>query len=196
MGHEPRPLRASTAFSAPVLLLLAGIVVVLTVGVVSLYGISATALAYSFFVVVGVWLSAIDLRFRILPNRVVVPAIGIGLVLLVVATFLDRAPFAQGDVAGQMLRVLAGGFVLFVVYLLLALISPRSLGMGDVKFAGLIGIYLAAEGWRTLLIGAAAGFVCAAAVGVALLVLRRTTLRASIPFGPMMFCGALIALAL
>jgi leader peptidase (prepilin peptidase)/N-methyltransferase len=195
MGHEPRPLRASTALPAPVLLLLAGIVVALTVGVVSLYGISATALAYSFFVVVGVWLSAIDLRFRILPNRVVVPAIGIGLVLLVVATFLDRAPFAQGDVAGQTLRVLAGGFVLFAVYLLLALISPRSLGMGDVKFAGFIGIYLAAEGWRTLLIGAAAGFVCAAVVGVALLVLRRTTLRASIPFGPMMFSGALIALA-
>jgi leader peptidase (prepilin peptidase)/N-methyltransferase len=196
MGHEPTPPSANIAFSGRVMLMLAGIVVVLITGVVGLHGFTTTALAYTFFVVIGVWLSAVDLRLRILPNRVVVPATVIGLVLVLTATVIDEAPFALGDVAGQALRVVSGGFLLFVVFLALALISPRGLGMGDVKFAGFIGIYLAFDGWRTLLTGAAAGFVLAATVGLALLVLKRTTLKASIPFGPMMFCGAVLALAL
>jgi leader peptidase (prepilin peptidase)/N-methyltransferase len=196
MGHEPTPPSASTTFSWRVLLLLAVVAAGLIVGVVGLYGLTATALAYAFFVGVGVWLSAVDLRLRILPNRVVVPATAIGLVLLLAAAVIDDAPSAQGDVAGHALRVVLGGFLLFVVFLALALISPRGLGMGDVKFAGFVGIYLAFDGWRTLLLGAAAGFVGAAIVGLVLLVLRRTTLGASIPFGPMMFCGAVFALAL
>jgi leader peptidase (prepilin peptidase)/N-methyltransferase len=196
MGHEPTLPSATPTFSWRVLLLLAVVAAGLIVGVVGLYGLTATALAYAFFVGVGVWLSAVDLRLRILPNRVVVPATVIGLVLLLAAAVIDDAPSAQGDVAGHALRVVLGGFLLFVVFLALALISPRGLGMGDVKFAGFVGIYLAFDGWRTLLLGAAAGFVGAAIVGLVLLVLRRTTLGASIPFGPMMFCGAVFALAL
>jgi leader peptidase (prepilin peptidase)/N-methyltransferase len=187
---------ANPIFSTRVLLLLAAIVVALGAGVVGLYGLTVTALAYLFFVVVGVWLSAVDIRLRILPNRVVVPATGIGLVLLLAATTIDGASEGWEGVAQNALRVVIGGVVLFGVFLVLALISPRGLGMGDVKFAGFVGIYLASDGWRTLLVGAAAGFVGAAIVGVVLLILRRTTLGASIPFGPMMFLGALVALAL
>jgi leader peptidase (prepilin peptidase)/N-methyltransferase len=193
VGQNPTLPGADPIFSSRVLLMLGGIVVVLGAGVVGLYGLTVTALAYLFFVVVGVWLSAVDIRLRILPNRVVVPAAGIGLVLLLAATTIDGA--SEG-VAQHALRVVIGGVVLFGVFLVLALISPRGLGMGDVKFAGFVGIYLASDGWRTLLIGAAAGFVGAAIVGVVLLVLRRTTLGAAIPFGPMMFLGALVALAL
>jgi leader peptidase (prepilin peptidase)/N-methyltransferase len=196
MGHKTTSPSAGITFSVRVLLLLAGVAAGLIVGVVSVYGVTATALAFAFFVVIGVWLSAIDLRLRILPNRVVVPATVVGLVLLLAATVIDDAPSTQGDVAGQVLRVVFGGLLLFVVFLVLALISPRGLGMGDVKFAGFVGIYLAFDGWQTLLLGAAAGFVFAAIVGLVLLVVKRTTLGASIPFGPMMFCGALFALAL
>jgi leader peptidase (prepilin peptidase)/N-methyltransferase len=196
MSREPSLQREAAAFSGPVWLVLLSIVAALIVGAVYLYGYTASAVAYSFFIFVGVWLSAIDLRLRILPNRIVVPSIGIGLVLLLVATVVDEGAIGQGDVTPQAVRVVLGGIVLFVVFLGLALISPRGLGMGDVKFAAFIGIYLAFEGWRTLLLGAAAGFICAAVAGIALLILKRTTLRATIPFGPMMFCGALAAIAL
>jgi leader peptidase (prepilin peptidase)/N-methyltransferase len=196
MTHEPPYPRPGTSFSGRSLLVISLIAAALIVGVVYVHGYTATALAYSFFIVAGVWLSAVDLRWRILPNRVVVPSIGIGLVLLLVATVVDGAATLEGDVAGQALRVVLGGLALFVVFLALALISPRGLGMGDVKFAAFVGVYLAADGWRTLLLGAAAGFVCAAVAGIALLVLKRTTLNATIPFGPMMFFGALLALAI
>jgi leader peptidase (prepilin peptidase)/N-methyltransferase len=165
------------------------ITVGLLAGVGAVFGFTVTALAYAVFVTVGVALSAIDLKHRILPNRIVLPATAIGLVVLVTAATVD------GDVAEQVLRTVLGGVALFGVYLVLALVSPNGMGMGDVKFAGFVGMFLAFDGWRTLLVGAAVSFVLAALVGVVLLLLRRADRTSTIPFGPLMFLGALIALA-
>jgi leader peptidase (prepilin peptidase)/N-methyltransferase len=163
-------------------------------GVVLLHGFSLTALAYSFFVVIGVWLSAVDLRFRILPNRVVLPAIGIGLVLLLAAGAADGGVSSQADVAGQALRVVLGGSALFVVFLTLALISPKGLGMGDVKLAALVGMFLAFDSWTSVFLGTAVSFICAALIGGLLLMTRRAGPAATIPFGPLMFLGAALVL--
>ena len=75
-------------------------------------------------VVVAVALSWIDLRERRLPNRIVLPAIAASVPLLLGAAVLD------GDLA-RWLTALAGGAALFVLYLVLALVSPRGMGMGD-----------------------------------------------------------------
>jgi leader peptidase (prepilin peptidase)/N-methyltransferase len=183
-------------FSTPILALLATLATLLCVGVVVRWGFTATALAYAFFVVSGLWLSAIDLRLRILPNRIVVPSIGLGLVLLVVAALADHTGQWPGDAVSDVLRVVLGSAVLFVLYLALALISPRGLGMGDVKFAAFIGMYLAYVSWDALLLGAVAGFIGAAIVGIVMLTIRRVGWGATIPFGPMMFGGAALVLAL
>ena len=55
--------------------------------------------------------------------------------------------------------------MLFVVFLVLALISPRSIGMGDAKLAALLGLYLGWLGWGLVLRGAA-GFVVQAVLAV------------------------------
>jgi leader peptidase (prepilin peptidase)/N-methyltransferase len=185
----------SAAFSTRQRVATAVLAVALVGGVVLLRGITVTALAYAFFVVVGVVLSAVDLRLRIIPNRIVVPATGVALVLLAAASALDRdGALHSGDV-GQVVRVVLGGAALFLTFLVLALISPGGLGMGDVKFAAFIGIHLAFEGWRELLYGAAAGFIGAAVVGAVLLLTRRVARSSSIPFGPLMFLGAAVVLA-
>ena len=76
---------------------------------------------------------------------------------------------------------------------ILALISPGGLGMGDVKLAGLLGLYLAYLGSRALLLGVAGGFVLAAVVGIELLATHRADRKTMVPFGPAMLLATLIA---
>jgi leader peptidase (prepilin peptidase)/N-methyltransferase len=188
-------IRASMRLTTPQRVVTAALAVLLVVGVVLLRGFTVTALAYASFVVVGVVLSAIDLRRRVIPNRIVVPATGVGLVLLVAASAIDPdGGLHDGDV-GQIVRVVFGGSALFLAFLVLALISPRGMGMGDVKMAAFVGIHLAFEGWRELFYGAAAAFIGAAVVGAALLVTRRAARSSTIPFGPLMLLGAVVVLA-
>jgi len=136
---------------------------------------------------VAVLLAAIDLRHRLLPNRVLLPALAAGAVLLALAAALTGA-------WSDLLRAGLGAVALFAVFLVLALISPRSLGMGDVKLAGLIGLYLGWLGWSTLVVGALAGFVVQAVVALVLLAGRRVGLRSELPFGPAMLVGAALAI--
>lgn len=138
---------------------------------------------------VAVLLAIVDLRCRLLPDRIVLPALGIGAVLLALAAA------AEGEWA-HLGRAVAGAAVLFSAYLVLALIAPSGLGMGDVKLAALLGLYLGWLGWTVLVTGAVAGFVVQAAVAVVLLATRRIGLRGELPFGPAMLLGAALAMAL
>ncbi len=93
-----------------------------------------------------------------------------------------------------LLRAGVGAAVLFAVFLFLALVSPSGLGMGDVKLAALLGLYLGWLGWGVLVVGAASGFVVQAVVAVALLAVRRIGLRGELPFGPAMLVGAALVI--
>jgi leader peptidase (prepilin peptidase)/N-methyltransferase len=164
------------------------------VGTAVLFGLTAWRFglvwelpAYLLLAAVAVLLTAVDLRHRLLPNRVVLPAIGAGAVLLTVAA-------AAEGVWSDLLRAGLAAGVLFAVFLVLALISPRSLGMGDVKLAALVGLFLGWLSWGAVIVGAAAGFVVQALVALALLAARRIGLRGELPFGPSMLIGALLAI--
>mgnify|MGYP001182390769 CR=1 FL=1 len=91
-------------------------------------------------------------------------------------------------------RAAAGGAALAGFYLLLALISPSGMGMGDVKAAAGLGIMLAWRGWTFLIAGGFAGFLFAAAYGITLLISGRATRRQQIPFGPFMIAGAFLVI--
>lgn len=151
------------------------------------FGLSWELPAFLFLAAAGVLLAVIDLQHHLLPNRVVVPSIGIGAVLLLAAALAER----EWD---ALLRAVVGAAVLFAVYLALALISPRGLGMGDVKLAAFVGLYLGWIGWGAVLVGAAAGFVIQALLAVVLLAGRRIGLRGELPFGPAMLLGTAVAI--
>ncbi|MEG3613962.1 prepilin peptidase [Isoptericola haloaureus] len=130
----------------------------------------------------------IDLVTYRLPD-VVVGSAALGLLAgLVVAA-------ALGDDWSRLLTAVLGGVALFAVYLVLAMISPSSLGFGDVKLAGVLGLLLGWWGWQAVAYGTLAAFVVFAVGALMLLAARRTSLRDDLPFGPAMILGAALGLA-
>ncbi|MGY1603477.1 prepilin peptidase [Geodermatophilus sp. SYSU D00815] len=163
----------------------------LELGTGGLLGLLAAALgpswstpAFLAVAAVGVLLAVVDLRHRLLPDRVVVPALAGCLVLLTAAA-------ALGGEWPRLLRAVLGAAALFAVFLALALVSPGGMGMGDVKLAALLGLPLGWLGWGAVVLGAAAGFLVQAALALVLLATGRVGPRGELPFGPAMLAGAL-----
>jgi leader peptidase (prepilin peptidase)/N-methyltransferase len=145
--------------------------------------------AHLYFAAISIALTAIDLDTHRLPNVIVLPAYGVGVVLL------GTAAVFGADLEGAA-RAAAGAGLLFALYLVLALISPRGMGMGDVKLAGVIGLFLGYSGWAALAVGTLSAFLLGGVVGIALIAARRARRNTGIPFGPWMLGGAWVGILL
>jgi leader peptidase (prepilin peptidase)/N-methyltransferase len=143
--------------------------------------------AFLWFASIGVALALIDLDVRRLPNAIVLPSYPIMLLLLAGAAAWQDDWWSFG-------RAVIGGVALFAFYFLLVLAYPAGMGWGDVKLAGLVGGVLAYLSWGALLVGAFAGFVLGAVVGVAVMAAGRGGRKTALPFGPFMIAGVLLAL--
>lgn len=125
-------------------------------------------------------IALIDLDHRIIPNRLT--ALGAAAALAIgAAADLDGVP--QQLIAGAA----AGGFLL-----LAALARPGGMGMGDVKLAGVLGLFLGREVAVALLVALLAGTLAGAVV-----MARRGVgegRRTAIPFGPFLALGGAVAL--
>jgi leader peptidase (prepilin peptidase)/N-methyltransferase len=122
----------------------------------------------------------IDLDSRIIPNRITLPA--------AVAAVIAGAATRPSGLPEQLIAgAAAGGFLLIFV-----LAYPRGMGMGDVKLAGVLGLFLGRSVGVAILsgtlIGALAGAVVMARVGVG------AGRKTAVPFGPFLALGGLIAL--
>ena len=150
------------------------------------FGYSAALPAYLYLGAIGVALAFIDLDTKRLPDKLTLPSYAVALVLLAVPAVVEGA-------WGSWLRALLGGLALGAFYFILWFVYPSGMGFGDVKFAGVLGIYLGWLSWATVAVGAFLGFLLGGVVGVLLLVTRRATRKTGIPFGPFMIVGALLA---
>lgn len=158
-------------------------------GAAAVASASLVLAAFLVLAAVSISLSAIDLELRRLPNPIVLAAFIAGALLLVPAILLAGQPMLLVSAA-----VGAGGSFLF--YLLLAVLGRGGMGMGDVKLAGALGLYLGALGWAPLVVGVLAAFMIGAIAGVIVLITRRSMRDRSLPFGPWMFVGAWIGIIL
>lgn len=155
------------------------------------------------FVAGGVVLGIVDVVEHRLPNVVlwrtaVAVAAAIGFATggrIVVAGVSDGWSQVWPLVAGP-LWVLAGAAAMFIIYLVIALVAPSAMGMGDVKLSALIGGLLGWFGVAPWIIGLIGAFVVGGVLAIGLLVAKKVTIKASIPFGPSMLIGALIAVLL
>jgi leader peptidase (prepilin peptidase)/N-methyltransferase len=170
-------------------------------------------LTLAVFASLSVALTLIDLDTRRLPNAIVLPGWA-AIVLLLLITTLAGAPTSSAtqvvgsaaqDAAGGatpgvdwwlFVRALIGGAALFLFYYVVRWVSPRGMGGGDVKLAGLVGTVLGWFGWAPLAVGAFAAFALGGVFGLALMVAGRARRRTAIPFGPWMLAGAWLGIAI
>ncbi len=146
-------------------------------------------LALLYFLVMGVRLSIIDIREHRLPNRIVFPSYVIG------ALLLSGAAAAAGEWF-RLVPIAAGAAILWVAYFMLRVIYPAGMGYGDVKLAGVLGLYLGYCSWGHLLWGSFAAFLLGGLWGVVILLSRRGDRKSDMPFGPFMIVGAAAAMLL
>jgi leader peptidase (prepilin peptidase)/N-methyltransferase len=157
------------------------------VGASALVAEVLTLVAFLYLAAISILLTAIDLDVRRLPNSIVLPSYLVGGIPLTAAALLGGRP--------EVLLVAGIGLVASVLfYGVLWFAKPGGMGFGDVKAAGVLGMYLGFLGWPQLAVGVAAAFLLGGLFGLALLATRRAGRGTSIPFGPWMFLGAWIGI--
>ncbi len=147
------------------------------------FGLSWELPAFLYLAAITVALTMIDIDVHRLPDAIVLPSYVVAGVLLLAAVVL------QGD-AAVAIRIALAGLALYAFYFALAFIYPAGMGFGDVKLAGVLGLYLGYLGWGEVVTGAFLGFLVGGLVGALLIVLRRAGRKSKIPFGPYMLVGA------
>jgi len=139
--------------------------------------------AFLYLAAISIALVLIDIDVRRLPNSIVLPAYIVGSVLFTAAAILNGG-FAS------LLVSLIGTVALGGIYFALAFFVPGGMGMGDVKLAGVLGMFLGWLGWGPLAVGAIFAFLLGGVFGIVLLALRKGGRKTAIPFGPWMVAGA------
>jgi leader peptidase (prepilin peptidase)/N-methyltransferase len=145
--------------------------------------------AYCWLAVVGVALGYVDVTVHRLPDQLTMAGFAGVLVLLGVAAVVDGEPVRVAWAA-------ANGLGMAAAYLVLVLVYPAGMGLGDVKLALSLGTALGWLGWVATVLGTAAGFLAAGLVSLVLLVIGRVTRKTEIPHGPFMLTGTLATLVL
>ena len=143
-------------------------------------GATATGVTTAFFLAVLVALAVIDVQQRILPNAIVVPS-----AVAVLAAHVALEP-------SRATSWTAAAFGAAGVLLLLHLVNPRGMGMGDVKLAFLLGAGLGGDVVTAFLIASVAVW----AVALYTLTKRRAIRDMTIAFGPFLAFGAFAAVVL
>ena len=139
---------------------------------------AAAVLDVSLVALLGV-VTVSDLRTRLVPDAALLASLA---VVLPVCLVSDPDAVSERLLAG----LAAGGFLLAA-----ALIRPDGLGLGDVKLAGVLGVYLGPRVAEAMVVAFAAGSVAG------LVLLARHGLKArsrTIPFAPFLAFGVLVAL--
>ncbi len=132
------------------------------------------------FVLLLVPVTVIDIDFRIIPNKLMIAGTVVALAILAVTT--------PEDIPEHLIAAFAaGGFLLIA-----AIAYPSGMGMGDVKLAFVMGLFLGREVGVAMLVALVAGSV----VGVAIMARKGTKegRKTALPFGPFLALGGIVAL--
>jgi leader peptidase (prepilin peptidase)/N-methyltransferase len=180
-----RSCRASIPLRYPLVELAMGLLWSLVALRLTDQGLGWAVPAYLALAFVCIVLAVIDASTRLLPNRVTYPAFPAVLGLLLLASV------GLGDL-GRLARGLLAAVAVGALFLLLALISPRGMGLGDVKLAPTLGLALGWLSWGTVAVGVFAGFLLGALAGLAAIVVLGLTRKSLLPFGPWLVAGTLL----
>jgi leader peptidase (prepilin peptidase)/N-methyltransferase len=151
-------------------------------------GIRPETPAFLYLAVAGMALAVVDIALKRLPDPLTLPSYGIGAALLGAA-----APFTA-DGTGRFLHALAGMAALWALFAVQWFVVPDAVGLGDVKLAGVLGLYLGWLGLDAWMLGTVGMFVLGGLFSAVLMGLGRLGRRSQIPYGPFMLAGTLAAI--
>jgi leader peptidase (prepilin peptidase)/N-methyltransferase len=149
-------------------------------------GLDPVLPAYLYLAAVGVALAMIDIDTRRLPDALTLPSYPVGLILLGVGAVCDSD-------SGDLLRAALGGAAMFALYFAIVFAYPKGMGFGDVKLAGVLGLYTGWLGWGAWSVGVFAGFLIGGLWGIGVIISGNGGLKSKMPYGPFMLLGALLA---
>ena len=148
------------------------------------FGWTPDALIYGVFFSALVVVTFIDWDHQIIPNRITLPGIVVGLV--------SAATVLTGSFVDAVIGAALGGGLLYAVAVASEwVLKKEGMGLGDVKLLAMIGAFL---GWQQVLLTVIVGGIVGAGVGVALIGARVMTRGDYIPFGPFLSLGAVVAM--
>lgn len=139
---------------------------------------------YLFIVATLIVVFFADLKYGIIPDKIVYLAI------IVVSIFLIRQLADPNILISNVLSAIGAFLFFFLLYLVT---RGRGMGFGDVKLVFLLGLFL---GFPKIILALYFAFLTGAFVGCILILWRKKRLSASIPFGPFLSAGAFIAMFL
>ncbi len=132
----------------------------------------------------------VDLEHMIIPDRVSLGGIVLGLGLSALVPALHHERTAMGGLGASFLGAVTGSGMLWITALLGKLVFKKdAMGMGDVKLLGAIGAFL---GWLSVLFTIMISSFTGAIVGVSLVLSQRKEMQSRIPYGPYLALAALI----
>jgi leader peptidase (prepilin peptidase)/N-methyltransferase len=153
------------------------------------FGLSASAFTYLLLWSVLIVISFIDLDHMIIPDRITIPGMVLGLVAgtLLLPNWWD-----------SLLGFLVGGGILyFMAWVSPYLFGKEGMGGGDIKLLAMIGAFL---GWVPAILTIFLGSVVGSIVGITLMGVRamnreaRLSFDKPLPFGPFLSVGAVVAI--
>lgn len=144
------------------------------------------AIGAAAFLAVMLAVAFIDARHRIVPNRIIYPSLAVFAVAIGVGDLLDGGvSFVEG---------LIGVVAYSLPLLLVALIAPGGMGMGDVKLTALIGLVLGALDLSLVVVAAGAGILGGGLGAIVAMAVLRYGRKQQMPFGPFLAAGAALSL--
>lgn len=142
------------------------------------FGLTVQTAIGIIFCSVLIVISFIDIDFRIIPNLIVLPFTLIGLALNI---------FFKSSIWWMPLAFSLGAFLFMLI---IHLIYPKGMGMGDVKLSLMVGAFLVRNVVTALFLGFLAGLI----YGLSLIAVKKGKLKQAIPFGPFISIGSIVAL--
>ena len=156
------------------------------------FGPEWSSVVYGIFCSAMIVITFIDYDYQIIPDRITLPGIPIG---LIAGSFLLPDPFLRATALGYQASLIgaAAGFSFFylVAFLSIKILKKEGMGGGDIKMMAMVGAFL---GWKAVILTTFLGSLFGAIIGVGLMIFMGKEKGSLIPFGPFLALGALISL--
>ena len=149
-------------------------------------------LIYALFCSALIVITFIDLDFQIIPDRITLPGIPIG---LLAGSLLLPDPFLRAAALGWRGSVI-GAISGFLFFYLIAIVGEKvfrkeAMGGGDIKMMAMVGGFL---GWKGIVLTTFLGSLFGSVIGILMMMFRGRERGSLIPFGPFLAAGAAVSL--